>query len=67
MNNEPVTLLFAMKWFYSDLTNKGLASKLVKPLLDKNQGQPTQVKSENELITLCYLSYLETNNYLKSN
>jgi hypothetical protein len=37
-NNEPVTLLFAMKWFYSDLTNKGLQSKLVKPLLDKNSG-----------------------------
>jgi len=24
-------------------------------------------KSENELLTLCYMSYLETNNYLKSN
>ena len=28
-----VTLLFAMKWFYSDLTNKGMRSDLVKGLL----------------------------------
>ena len=40
---------------------------MVKPLLDNTSGQPAQIQSENELITLCYLSYLETNNYLKSN
>lgn len=28
-----VTLLFAMKWFNSDLTNKGLRSELVKGLI----------------------------------
>jgi len=37
MSNEPVTLLFAMKWFYSDLTNKGVKSKLVKALLVENK------------------------------
>jgi len=67
MSNEPVTLLFAMKWFYSDLFNKGLKSKLLQPILSDNQGSSGQVKSESELMTLCYLSYLETNNYLKSN
>jgi hypothetical protein len=28
-----VTMLFAMKWFNSDLTNKGMRSELVKGLL----------------------------------
>jgi len=28
-----VTMLFAMKWFNSDLTNKGMNSDLVKGLL----------------------------------
>ena len=68
MVNEPVSLLFAMKWFYSDLHNKGQQSQLVKGLLDSDPKQEVgMVRSENELMTLCYLSYLETNNYLKSN
>ena len=29
----PITLLFAMKWFNSDLTNRGYSSNLVKHLL----------------------------------
>ena len=64
-SSDPVTLLFAMKWFHSDLFNKGANSKLVKDLKGENNGH--KVKSENELISLCYLSYLETNNYLKAN
>jgi len=32
-NQNFVTLLFAMKWFNSELTNKGLKSELVKGLL----------------------------------
>jgi len=32
-NGSVVTLLFAMKWFNSDLTNKGMRSELVKGLL----------------------------------
>jgi hypothetical protein len=68
MVNEPVSLLFAMKWFYSDLHNKGQQSQLVKGLLESDPKQEVgMVRSENELMTLCYLSYLETNNYLKSN
>ena len=72
-----------MKWFNSDLTNKGMGSELVKGLLmdnarkaqEESKGeeessvaesrvQPNKVKSENELLALCYLIYLETNNYL---
>lgn len=68
MNNQDVSLLFAMKWFYSDLTNKGRSSPLVKGIIDKDHNNEVpQVKSENELLTLCYMSYLETNNYLKPN
>ena len=32
-----VTMLFAMKWFNSDLTNKGMNSDLVKGLLLNNR------------------------------
>jgi hypothetical protein len=39
-----VTLLFAMKWFYSDLTNKGMRSDLVKGLLLS----PEETKQENQ-------------------
>jgi len=56
-----------MKWFNSDLTNKGKRSDLVKGLLDQDSSSVTKVETENELMSLCYLSYLETNNYLKSN
>jgi hypothetical protein len=28
--------------------------------------KPIKVKSQNELLALCYLDYLETNNYLKT-
>jgi len=62
-----VSLLFAMKWFNSDLTNKGKRSDLVKGLIDQDSSSVTKVETENELMSLCYLSYLETNNYLKSN
>ena len=62
-----VSLLFAMKWFNSDLTNKGKRSDLVKGLIDQDQSSVKKVETENELMSLCYLSYLETNNYLKSN
>lgn len=62
-----VSLLFAMKWFNSDLTNKGKRSDLVKGLIDEDSSSVTKVETENELMSLCYLSYLETNNYLKSN
>ena len=62
-----VSLLFAMKWFNSDLTNKGERSDLVKGLIDQDSSSVTKVETENELMSLCYLSYLETNNYLKSN
>ena len=31
-----VSLLFAMKWFNSDLTNKGKMSDLVKGLIDED-------------------------------
>ena len=62
-----VSLLFAMKWFNSDLTNKGKRSDLVKGLLEQDASSVTKVETENELMSLCYLSYLETNNYLKSN
>ena len=31
--DQTVTLFFAMKWFNSDLTNKGFSSDLVKGLL----------------------------------
>lgn len=31
--SSDVTMLFAMKWFNSDLTNKGMNSDLVKGLL----------------------------------
>lgn len=56
-----------MKWFYSELTNKKEKSALVNPLLQKDKTQMVpQVRTPNELMTLCYLSYLETNNYLKS-
>jgi len=74
-----------MKWFNSDLTNKGMRSELVKGLImdnalkaqeeqktddennaKENRVQPNKVKSENELLALCYLIYLETNNYLTS-
>jgi hypothetical protein len=61
-----VTMLFAMKWFNSDLTNKGMNSDLVKGLLlGEQDGKPAKAKSQNELMALVYLSYLETNNYLK--
>jgi hypothetical protein len=56
-----------MKWFNSDLTNKGKRSDLVKGLIDQDSSSVTKVETENELMSLCYLSYLETNNYLKSN
>ena len=56
-----------MKWFNSDLTNKGKRSDLVKGLLEQDSSSVTKVETENELMSLCYLSYLETNNYLKSN
>ena len=62
-----VSLLFAMKWFNSDLTNKGKRSDLVKGLLEQDASSVTKVETENEFMSLCYLSYLETNNYLKSN
>ena len=68
MNNQNVSLLFAMKWFYSELNNKGDKSSLVKGLLQKHQNEFTtvnRVKTQNELLTLIYMSYLETNNYLK--
>jgi hypothetical protein len=65
-------MLFAIKWFNSDLTNKGMNSDLVKGLLlntaelkDKKSKTEAKPKSINELLALCYLSYLETNNYLK--
>lgn len=47
--------MFAMKWFYAD---NGL----------KTRTTPTNssVTTENELLTFCYLNYLEANNYLKS-
>jgi hypothetical protein len=32
---------------------------------DKNKSK-TKVKTENEVMALCYLNYLETNNYLKT-
>lgn len=67
ITNEPVNLLFTMKWFYSDLTNRGSKSALVGPLLSGDAGEATQIKTESELLTLCYLSYLETNKYLQSN
>ena len=35
-NQNFVTLLFAMKWFNSELTNKGMRSELVKGLLIEN-------------------------------
>jgi hypothetical protein len=38
--SEPVTLLFAMKWFNSELTNKGLRSELVKGLLEESALKP---------------------------
>jgi hypothetical protein len=67
-----VTMLFAMKWFNSDLTNKGMNSDLVKGLLlstaelkEQKKQERTKPKTLNELMALCYLSYLETNNYLK--
>jgi hypothetical protein len=67
MNNQNVSLLFAMKWFNSDLTNKKEKSQLVNGLIDRDsKNKVPMVKSENELLTLCYMSYLETNNYLKS-
>lgn len=67
MPNQNVSLLFAMKWFYSDLTNKGAKSELVNGLVVKNDSkQVPMVKTENELLTLVYMSYLETNTYLKS-
>lgn len=67
VNNQDVSLLFAMKWFYSDLNNKGNKSPLVNGLIEKNSSREIQrVKTENELLTLCYMSYLESNNYLKS-
>ena len=56
-----------MKWFNSDLTNKGKGSDLVKGLIGQDSSSVTKVETENELMSLCYLSYLETNNYLKSN
>lgn len=56
-----------MKWFYSDLTNKGTKSELVNGLLVKdNTKVPSKITSHNELLTLVYMSYLETNNYLKT-
>jgi len=67
-----VTLLFAQKWFNSEITNKGGKSDLVKGLLlspeelPKKSSKQVKLKNENEILTLCYLSYLETNNYLKS-
>jgi hypothetical protein len=65
--NQNVSLLFAMKWFYSDLTNKGAKSELVNGLVVKdNKKQVSKVTTHNELLTLVYMSYLETNNYLKS-
>lgn len=67
MSNQKVSLLFAMKWFYSDLTNKGSKSFLVNGLINKDPNVSVpMIKTENELLTLCYMSYLETNNYLKS-
>lgn len=66
-HSPSATLLFAMKWFNSDLTNKGKTSDLVKGLIDNDQTGVKKVETENELMSLCYLSYLETNNYLKSN
>lgn len=71
-----VTMLFAMKWFNSDLTNKGMRSELVKGLLIQNQQEDGEqieattqykLKSDSELLALCYLVQLESNNYLKSN
>jgi len=64
---KSVNLLFAYKWFYSDITNKGKTSKLVSQLLheDNHKSQVKSVKTENELMTLCYMSYLETNHYHK--
>ena len=65
-SSSDVTLLFALKWFNSDLTNRGKNSDLVKGLIDDDQSVVTKVETENELMSLCYLSYLETNNYLKA-
>ena len=72
-SSSPVaTLLFAQKWFNSEITNKGGKSDLVKGLLlspeelPKQQAKQVKLKNENEILTLCYLSYLETNNYLKT-
>lgn len=67
MANQEVSLLFAMKWFSSELTNKGEKSPLVSGLLSGDtQRQVPPVRSVNELLTLVYMSYLESNNYLKS-
>lgn len=59
--------MFAIKWFSSELTNKGEKSPLASGLLknDPNRKVP-KVRSVNELLTLVYMSYLESNNYLKS-
>ena len=66
---KSVNLLFAYKWFYSEQSNKGGKSKLLSNLFEehKNSESTKQVKTENELMTLCYMSYLETNNFAKIN
>lgn len=65
-NNQQVSLFFAMKWFTSELNNKRDKSSLLNPILSKDGSKADVVKTENELLTLCYMSYLEANNYLKS-
>mmetsp|Transcript_2642 Transcript_2642/g.4413 ORF Transcript_2642/g.4413 Transcript_2642/m.4413 type:complete len:320 (+) Transcript_2642:934-1893(+) len=75
-SQQSVTLLFTLRWFNSEIVNKSRQSDLVKGLFleprdleeDAPQDQLSgpKVRSQNELLTLCYLSFLEQNQYLKS-
>ena len=66
--SKSVNLLFAYKWFYSEQSNKGGKSQLLSNLFEERKNEsPKYVKTENELMTLVYMSYLETNNFAKIN
>ena len=69
--NPCVTLLFTLRWFNSEFKNQMETSDLVKglllPLDQLSSANPVpKARSQNELLTLCYLSFLNSNNYLKS-
>lgn len=68
VEKSSVTMLVALKWFDSDITSKGKASELVKGVFEETSpGQKiNKVVTENELMTLCYLHYLESNDYLST-